>query len=516
MPDRRVLFLDSSRLTAYRWQSGHLHAEGVFSPDETGLDAFAEYLAGHRRSIFHLLAEVADEGFQIEDVPFVRGRDRSALVERKLGQYFYGTPLSTAFSLGRDQEGRRDEKILFAALTRPQHFEPWLAALRRAESRLSGIYSVPQTLATLARDLSKTHPRLLLVTVTGGGLRQTFVQDGRLHFSRLTPLATNTVDEMAIAANLESVKMYHYLAGQRLIGRHTPLATVVLVHPAQQAAFRARCVDTEELRFEFLDILDEAKRHHLKSPPRDSHAELLFLHLLVADAPHLQFAPAAERRFFRLWQTQFALRSAGFISLAACLLFAAKQGAEYYGISAETAEMQTRLQEDRQRYDSALQALPKIPISTDNLRALIGRYDEITKVAVGPEPAYLLLGRALRDSPKVDLESLEWRITNNPEGSAASAAASGKGPGAGAPQDRASYVAMDVHGLLPISMATDHRSQRDTVTAFADRLRAEAGVQVKVLSMPFETESGKPLKSGGEHAADIEAPKFSLRLVQKP
>ncbi|HTY99820.1 MAG TPA: hypothetical protein VMB75_08300, partial [Rhodocyclaceae bacterium] len=512
MTARRLLFLNSAQLTAYRWHTGRLTVEGVFPPDETGQEAFAEYLLANRRSVFHLLADVADEGFQIEDVPHVRGRDRSALVERKLGQYFYGTALSAAFSLGRDTEGRRDEKILFAALTRPQQFEPWLSALRRAESRLAGIYSVPQTVAGLAKELGKAHQRLLLVSVTHGGLRQTFVQNGRLHFSRLTPLATDTTEEMAIAANVESVKMCHYLAGQRLITRGTPLHTAVLVHPDQQAAFRQHCVDTDELRFQFLDLQDEARRHGLKSPPRDSRADTLFLHLLQTNPPSQQFAPTAERRFFHIWQAQSGLRSAGLVVLAACLLLAARQGATYLGVAGATAEMQAALQSDRQRYDNALQALPKIPISTDNLRALIDRYDQANKLATGPEPAYLLLGRALKDSPKIDLERLEWRITRNPEGLAkpGGAPAPGKAPAArtaAPPPVQAAYAAIEVHGLLPISMATDHRAQIELVNAFADRLRAEHGVQVSVLTMPFETESGKALKSGGEGTAAAEAPK---------
>lgn len=515
MPARRLLFLDASRLTAHHWHSGHLTGEGAFAADEAGLAAFGEYLARHRGSIFYLLADVAEEGFQLEDVPFVQGRDRIALIKRKLGQYFYGTPLAVALSLGRAKEGRRDEKMLFAALTRPQHFEAWLAALRQAESQLAGIYSVPQTLPALAKEPAKAHHQLLLVTVSHGGLRQSFLQDGRLHFSRLTPLATDTTDEMAIAANIESGKMFHYLAGQRLIARGAPLPTLILAHPSQQAAFRARCLDTDELRFEYLDTGGESHRHGLKSAPTDSHAEALFLHLLVTALPERQFAPSAERRFFRLWQARFALTSAGLVVLAGCLLFAAKQAVDYFGITGRVAGMQAQMEGDQRRYESAMQALPKIPLTTENLRALIGRYDEVAKRAVGPEPLYVLLSRALRDAPKVDIDKLDWRIANSPDEGAPGAA--GKAPPAAlASQAQGGpYAVVDVYGVLPVSMVTDHRAQLETVNGFADRLRAEAGVQVKVLSMPFEIESGKSLKSGGEATAAAEAPKFSLRVVRK-
>ena len=73
-------------------------------PTPTGHAAFAAYLRRHRSSVFHLLADFAEEGFQYEVIPFVRGGDRTALVHRKLNQFFYGSTLATALSLGR--EGR--------------------------------------------------------------------------------------------------------------------------------------------------------------------------------------------------------------------------------------------------------------------------------------------------------------------------------------------------------------------------------------------------------------------------
>lgn len=147
MPQRRALFLDANRITAYAWQGGRIQSEGYFAGDVPGLEAFSAYLKTKRSSLFYLLADVAEEGYQIEDIPFVQGNDRKALIERRLSQYFYGTPLATAVSLGRDKTGRRDEKMLFSALTRPQFFEPWLATLRQSETRLAGVFSVPLILA---------------------------------------------------------------------------------------------------------------------------------------------------------------------------------------------------------------------------------------------------------------------------------------------------------------------------------------------------------------------------------
>ena len=110
MPQQRLLYLDTNHLSALLWHGGTLHEEGHFAHDDAGVAAFSEYLAHHRRSNFRLLADVTDEGFQIETLPYTQGADRRALLARKLGQYFYGSPLSTAISCGREKTGRRDEK----------------------------------------------------------------------------------------------------------------------------------------------------------------------------------------------------------------------------------------------------------------------------------------------------------------------------------------------------------------------------------------------------------------------
>ena len=93
MPQRRLLYLDANQLQAFLWQGGSLAEEGRFPQTDDGVEAFSEYLSKHRGSIFALLADLADEGFQIESLPYTQGADRQALLSRKLGQYFYGSPL---------------------------------------------------------------------------------------------------------------------------------------------------------------------------------------------------------------------------------------------------------------------------------------------------------------------------------------------------------------------------------------------------------------------------------------
>ena len=221
MPQRRVLFFDNSRLTAYRVHGGAVLHEASFAADEAGLAAFGDYLQQHRPSLFLILADVAEESFQTEDIPYSTGKDRQAILQRKLAQHFYGTPYALAQSQGRLKSGRRDERMLLMALTQPQHLEPWIGVLLRNKAILAGIHSLPQTIAGVLP--AKPSGQLLLLTLTHAGLRQTFFEDGQMRFSRLTPLIHDATDASAIAAASEAVKMHQYLASQRLIERDKPL-----------------------------------------------------------------------------------------------------------------------------------------------------------------------------------------------------------------------------------------------------------------------------------------------------
>lgn len=508
MPARRILLVDANRLTAYLWRPGHTQHEAGFVADPAGLAAFSEYLRTCRSSLFYLLADVAEEGFQVEEVPFVRGRDREALIQRKLAQYYYGTPLAMAISLGRTTEGRRDERLLFSGLSSYGQFEPWLLAMREAEAQLAGVYAVPMILAEAVSRQMAGIPQALLISASQAGLRQTFFDHGQLRFSRLTPVA-NSIDELADACATETDKMVQYLTGQRMIARGTPLPTFVLAHPAEFPIIGRHCNNSEKSVFEFLDLVTLSRQHGQSRAPGNSMADSLLLHLLATRTPRQQFAPAEDRHFFRLWQLRFGLHAAGVGVLAASLLFALVRGIDLYSLSEQERDLAAQIQVDKRRYDSILETLPKIPLSNDDLRSLTDRTDLMMRRSPGLEPVLAHLSRGLARNPRIELARLDWRLANRPDDTAAP----GDNPRETANGD-GSFILLDVEAQLPLAMVGDHRAQIETVNALIDSLKGE-GIELRIVTLPFETESGKLLKSGAESAARIDPPRFAFRMVRK-
>ena len=214
--------------------------------------------------------------------------------------------------------------------------------------------SLPLLGADVLAKLAPGRERCLLISVTRGGIRQSFFENGQLKFSRLTPMASTDAAEIAAGCAAEAAKIHQYLLGQRLLARGIPLPVIALVHPAQTGVFQEHCKSLEELQVTLNDLHAACKTFGLKTPPRDSRSESLFLHLLARNAPRVQFAQPQERRFFRLWQTRAWLLKGGALALLGCLLFAGREMVNIMESRAATENLLQQAESDTQKYLSLI------------------------------------------------------------------------------------------------------------------------------------------------------------------
>ena len=524
MTSRRLLLLEAKHLTAYHWQNGHIVMEGIFSADDQGLEDFGQYLKKFGKSLFTLLADVAEEGFQIETIPGVRGRDRNAIIARRLGQYFYGCPYATTLSLSRETKGRKDEQLLFAALTLPHQIDPWMVVIKAMDCQLTALHSAPFLVAELHKGLGIREGRQLLLTVGRDGLRQTYFENGRLRFSRLTPFTMGSMEEVARSCVRESEKIYQYLVGQRLLDLGTQVSTLVYVLSAEQDHFRLHCQDTHNLRFEFIALEKEAERHGLKTPLSGSCCELLLLHLLIQSPSSCQFGPGEIHRPYRIWQLRLGLRAMAITGLAACLVFATRTALHTYAHQQETSQIEADIHTENGYYEAMLKTLPATPLKVEDLRTVVDRFTELETRSPPLKNSLLSISRALDDLPAVELERIDWILSDKPEdtsireqGSAGQQPLSSQLGRATIPSPQGNYFAvMELSLKLPLAYANDHRAMLNAVDTFKDALQKTPGLSVKVLRMPFDAESGKTIKSNGDSdEVKAEAPNFSLRVVQR-
>ncbi len=510
MLPQRILYLSAHHMAAYRWQSGTLLGEGTFTASESGLQHFREYLTHNARSVFTLLANVAEEGFHIESIPFLRGSDRTTVIQRKLAQTFFNTPLTASLSQKKEKNRRKDERLLLAALTNPVFFQPWLDAIRDTDVAFSGLFSLPLVLASFLKKLRLPDEPCLLLSVQDQSIRQSYFEKGQLHFSRVTPLQHSSIGSIAQALSSESLKLQQYLASQRLLGRNQTITAHVLAHASARNVIETSCLDTPTLRFNILDISECAGRIGLKSLPADSHSELLFLHMLAIAPPSAQFAEDSLRHTYQIGQFGTVLRGIGLVTMIACLLLSGKQLVDAYQLRGETAQFQAEAAGSRQRYADVVKTFPNVSVDNETLRSVIGRYLAHEQQSISPTPFYIWLSRILLDHPSIELASLEWLIG----GAELRAGAGAKAEDGIRPvsDDSESLV---VRGVLQAPPGTDTRQLLQSFNRFVEQLKADDRQRVDILQPPLNIESGKALRSSDTTSENGASRAFSLKVSRK-
>ena len=509
MTPKRLLYLDSHRLSAYCWQGGVLTLEGLFEPSTDDQVNFAKYVAAHRASHFLFLANVAEEGYQSETIPFLQGRDRQALISRKLGQYFFGTPLALAIHQGYEKTKRKNERLLLMGLTNPTYIDPWLSILVDVEAPLAGLYSIAQLGPALLRKLDRLPARCILLTAQDRTLRESYIDRGEIAFSRTAPIHDQSIAGLAAAFASEAGKLHQYLLGQRLVSRGDTVPAIVLVHPQAREAVSRACLSGTELHFEIIDNHAAATRLGLHTLPGDSHSEALFLHLLAKSTPRQQFLGDKVRHAYHLDRIKSGLLALGYVALLAGLLFAGREWIADYRLREEAATLVSGENQLEQRYQSIAATFPKLEISQGTLRQVTDRYIALQRNQRLPDGLYRSISQALTQAPAIDLDSLEWKQL--PAG-AESPNSSGT-----ASESNNRYVRESalVRGTVRVAPEASPRQTLAILDGFVEGLRTTPGLQVSVLQQPFDITSGHALKGGDLEGGTAQARTFTLQIQRE-
>src|SRR5437867_4771947 len=276
---------------------------------EKGVAEYSRYVAGAPGSLFYVLADMVEEAFFQESIPYVRGADRRALLARKLAQRYRDASLALPLSLGSETHaGRREERILYMSFTNTQLFQPWLEALRSNDACVVGVFSVALVAAQTGKRLGFKSGRYLMVSRQQGGLRQSYIENGRIRFSRLGRVDFSDPRVIAQDCAAESLRIQQYLVNSRIVPREAPALDVLVLAPSEhKALYDAACVNSARLQFHVHDLDKVASSLGLKSAPAETLAEGLFLHVLAAYPSREQYADERLRRFYHLWRARAGL-----------------------------------------------------------------------------------------------------------------------------------------------------------------------------------------------------------------
>ena len=211
-----ILLVYYNRLQLYVWSQKRLELAGEFGkdPDET----FEQILEEYTSYPVIIVTDLLEESFRHDSGVHVTGPDRKALLDRKLNYSFRNTPYRSASIVGRESEGRKDDKILLSALTKPEILEPWVKRMLERKMKIQSVTSVAYLMQAYSQKAGLNDKHLMLVSIEEGSeLRQTFLRNGKIQFSRLTSLTTKETASLPDAINHESLQIRQYLERIKLL-----------------------------------------------------------------------------------------------------------------------------------------------------------------------------------------------------------------------------------------------------------------------------------------------------------
>jgi hypothetical protein len=505
-------------MAVYHWSGGALLEPLWFGADEDGLTEFSLYLDHAPHDPVYLLVDVVEEEFREETIPHVVGADRRALIRTRLNRLFRDPTYSYAVFQGREAEGRRDDRMLFTALIRPDLLSPWIGQIARHKVPLAGIYSLPIVSETLIKRLPVESDHALLVTLQStGGLRQTFFHHKRIKLSRLAIMPPGGTPGQASYVLGEIEKIRRYLNSLRQLPHDSPLDVYVVAGRQLLADITRQSPDSLTSRHHLLDVEEVAEMVGMKGPYGSEFSDRIFAYLLAKKRLPNQYAPSTQTRHNTMHRTRLGLIAASIVLLVAGLFISGSNVVDAFNAIGETASAKQRTEFYHERVEIFKTRMPNIPADPQDIKAAVEMAAKLREYRTTPRAMAVTLSKGLADFERIKLDGIEWLASSDPGkqigergeningGQRGNSAASGNG------QATRRYQIADIEGRVE-PFDGNYRQAIDQVNQFVGALVALPQVEaVNVIEYPLDTGSDKTLR-GDLSKTDLEA-KFKLHVV---
>ena len=512
MADTRVLLLTGQQAVIYHWRGRRLVEPMAFGADDAGLRAFAGYLEGDATTPLRILLDVVEEEFREESIPHVLFGDRDALVRTRTARLFRDARFAHAEFQGRETEGRRDDTVLFSAITRPDILVPWLTHIARYKVPLAGIHSLPLLSTALLKKIPVTEHYALLVSVQStGGLRQSFFIDQKLKMSRLAVMPRLTLGQYAAYILAEAERVRRYLNSLRLLTRELPLDIYLLAQGDVMDDLRQQVTETAAVRFHFVDLTALGNKLRVQPALQTPYADAIFSHLLTSGRAADHYGRAEDTRYFQMHRARAAMMAASALLLVGGIGWSGYRFVQGAITEEQTHTIARQAQFFGERLQRARASLPPAPADANEIRRAVRLARTLEGYRTSPLPVMALVSRALGEHPSVQLDAMDWKVAMSPEEgfTGASTARASAPPADVEPGTRFGIVAL--RGRVE-PFDGDFRAALDTVSNFSDTLRDLAGVRdVQALSLPLDLSSERRLQGSLDNEQRVAS--FELRLV---
>ncbi|MFM9913148.1 MAG: hypothetical protein ACKVN9_06425 [Methylophilaceae bacterium] len=524
MLSKIIACISAKQATAGLWRTGRFVSCAVFTNDEAGHDKFRAFLLSHRNAPVHLIADAVEEDYRLETMPHSSGQARKEMLQRKLSQLYRNSSYRTAQFIGRANDKRRDDRILFTALVNPDLLTPWVTAIEDQQAPLAGVYLLPMVSQLLVNLLKLKHPDLLLMTRQTAGLRQNYFSGQHLRLSRITPLAgldEETVDKLYLS---ETERTRLYLISLRMLAREVPVNLVYLATTPLAKDFSQQLEATQGVTCDIIPPKELAKKLGLSTDLLARYPDLLHMQALAKGQIRDNLADDSKIKNYRLLQIGLGLNIVSALSVAVALLLAAGSLFSVSDIKQKTEQATQDTQLEENHYRSLARDFPKTPIPGLDLKTAVELTQKLDELNQNPQRLMQIVSEAFETQPELIISRLRWKQTEDAKFVDADSpnktkTAAGQAPEPVPPPPPSGlYEIGFIDGQIK-DFNGDYRAALASVSQLVEQLKKNVAIaQVTVIQQPVNTNAHEKLQGNTlENDSQQQDPaNFTIKLYLKP
>lgn len=521
-----VLLVNDSGLQLLAWANGALVRKQAFRSTPEQLEQFSAALDAYRNLPVIMLTDLIEESFRHDSVVHVTGSDRTAVLKRKLDFVFRNTQYRLAKVTEREQTGRRDDRILMSAITKPDLIDVWVKALIEKRFAIQSITSVAHLQHNFAKIAKLDQEDFLLIinVEPGSNLRQTFIRKGMVMFSRLTPMPARDITLLGSDILQETLQLRQYFERIQFVPYEAALR-IQVYSSCDDKILQLEARSSESNRFEVFDTGPLLAAMQVDLQDQVPSPVYYFLgKVLTGQQPENIYAPPAATKYQDLqsfsrmvWISTavVVLLGLGISTPAALSVYDQWQQRDTFLAQARPLEAQ---------YDALTERFPETPIPSSEMQLVVETHQNIEKQVHSPIAMLNLISSALALSPGLQLTDITWEVAAKPADTSNEEESDDEGS---RPARANSRNANQPEGVIALVLANQtaikvvingeayspgsFREAQDQVVAFVDALAQNPGVSIYASRMPTDVRTDISVTTTVDDG-EVRAP-FTLELT---
>ncbi len=216
--NQNILYYCSDNIILFEWKKNTLVNCVEFDNNEEGYALFREIMPQFAFSPIKILFNIQGEEYHKETIPHVKGKSRTALIDRLIKKQYRDEQYVKITSQGREKEGRKDENILLSSLSLSDNLQKWIDLIDEVKLKVCGIWSTPFLIEKMIPHINKdVHDYIFITKSMDGRYRQSLFINNKLVISRKLSTGKKGGDDEVNDLVSSYDQLYKYSTNQRLL-----------------------------------------------------------------------------------------------------------------------------------------------------------------------------------------------------------------------------------------------------------------------------------------------------------